>query len=151
MISKSEKFAHKANIFSHIKVLAIGTKIFSFLCLESGFYQTRDGISSNSNVGKIFPIFHQDIIFWLIFFDKIGLQHQCLNVALCLNIVNLSNQFNHFFLREIQRCIGHKIRANTSFEVIGFSDIDSTPFCIFHQIDTRTRRKMGVEGFHLKI
>ena len=148
MISELEEFSYKTDIFPGVEILRKWSEVRCVIrCFESGFCQAGDCVISDFDVGEIFPIFHEDIVFRLIFLDHIGLEHECLDLSQCLDIVYAIYLEYHLFFREIERSIIDEVRSYTGSKIIGFTDIQDTLLSVAHDINTGTRREPTVEIF----
>lgn len=147
VISEAENTTNKAKITIDVKILTVWSEVFPVLCTNSGSYQARDGIISDFYVREVFPIFHQDIVFWLISLDKIGFENQCFQISFCLYIVDMLDYFYHLLFGEIQFCFWNEIRSNSRLQIIRFPDVDDFAIFVSHEIDSWARREVLIECF----
>ena len=129
--------------FGDICPCGIWTKIDPCFFLDSSFYNLGNSLVCYMDIGEIFPIFHKDVILRLIFFDEIGLKHQCFQFVSRLYDLYIVNLSNHRTFRKIESFFITPIRIDSRVEIDRFSYIYGDSFFIFHTIHSRGRGESG--------
>ncbi|EKD29605.1 MAG: hypothetical protein ACD_78C00341G0001 [uncultured bacterium (gcode 4)] len=134
----------------HIRPGGIGAKIYSKILFIAGFYHFRDRSGSYVNIGEIFPVFHENIVLWLFFFDKVYLQYECFQFISRLYNLNVPHLSNHGLFCKIQSFLIAPVRTYSGVKIHRFPHVNNGSSPIFHAIYPRRKRESGNNFYYVR-
>lgn len=102
----------------------------------SSFYEFSNGRVWDLDVGKIFIIFHENIILRRKMFYEVCLENKCLHLTFTEKYLDISDFYDHLSLSDSKFLSFLKIRIDSQEEIFCFSYVDHFSRMIFHLIDS---------------